>query len=67
MALPLYLLALVGAALYFVSQKIAFRLKYKFPTQVPGWPIVGNTTQMPHPAGMWCWDLAKKYGEMYER
>lgn len=44
---------------------IRFRLKYKFPNVVPGWPIVGNFFDVPYPTGMWALDKAQKYGEMY--
>jgi len=48
---------------HFVS-KIAFDRKYKLPNVVPGWPLLGNTLDVPYPAGMWGKDMAKKYGEM---
>lgn len=47
----------------FVS-KIRYNRKYKFPNVVPGWPVIGNTLDVPYPAGMFTTALAKKYGEM---
>jgi hypothetical protein len=59
------LLLIIGAfVLNLVVSKIRFNRKYKLPNVVPGWPIIGNTLDVPYPAGMWGVDMAKKYGEM---
>ncbi|KIY01267.1 uncharacterized protein Z520_02819 [Fonsecaea multimorphosa CBS 102226] len=42
-----------------------FNRKYKLPPKVPGWPIIGNTLDVPFPAGMWLVETSKKYGEMF--
>ncbi len=47
-----------------VISKILYNRKYKFPNVVPGWPLIGNTLDVPYPAGMHNKALAKKYGEM---
>lgn len=44
-----------------------FKSKYKFPPAIPGLPIIGNTLDVPFPAGVWGHEMAKKYGEMYVR
>lgn len=44
--------------------KFRYDRKYKFPNVVPGWPVIGNTLDVPYPAGMYTTGLAKKYGEM---
>jgi hypothetical protein len=44
-----------------------FNQKYKFPNVVPGWPVVGNSFDVPFPGGMWGVETARKYGEMYAR
>jgi hypothetical protein len=41
-----------------------FNRKYKLPNVVSGWAIIGNTLDVPYPAGMWGKEMAKKYGEM---
>jgi hypothetical protein len=47
-----------------VISKLRFNRRYKLPNVVPGWPLIGNTLDVPYPAGMWGRELAKKYGEM---
>lgn len=47
----------------FIS-KIRFNHKYRYPNVVPGWPLIGNTLDVPYPAGMFTRELTKKYGEM---
>lgn len=51
--------------LSYVIKRIRFHRNYKFPNELPGWPLLGNTLQVPYPAGVWSWEKAKKYGEMY--
>lgn len=51
---------------FFIS-KLRYNYKYKFPNVVPGWPLIGNTLDVPYPAGMFTRELTKKYGEMWER
>lgn len=39
--------------------------EYRFPSQVPGLPVFGNTFQIPKTQqGPWAKDLAEKHGEM---
>lgn len=47
-----------------VLSKYRFSRKYKFPNAVLGWPLLGNTFDVPYPPGMWNAGLAKIYGEM---
>jgi hypothetical protein len=48
-----------------VLAKVKFNKKYKLPPQVPGWPIIGNSLDVPFPGGMWGVEMARKYGEMF--
>jgi hypothetical protein len=50
--------------LRYMASQWQFNRKYKLPAVVPGWPILGNSLDMPFPAGMWGVKMAKKYGEM---
>ncbi|RDL31814.1 uncharacterized protein BP5553_09216 [Venustampulla echinocandica] len=59
-------LFIIGAIVVkLVVSKIRFTKKYKLPNVVPGWPFIGNSLDVPYPAGMWGVDMAKKYGEMF--
>lgn len=58
------LLIISALVLNLVVSKIRFKRKYKLPNVIPGWPVIGNTLDVPYPAGMWGVDMAKKYGEM---
>ncbi|KAJ5174153.1 uncharacterized protein N7482_000030 [Penicillium canariense] len=65
---PVVYTLLVMLAIFAIRQvvaKIQFKRKYKLPPTIPGWPIVGNTLNMPIPSGMWGHEMAMKYGEMY--
>ncbi len=61
--------ALFAIATLFLVQKVvanqAASKKYKYPPQIPGWPVFGNTFMMPSiRQGMWAREQAMKYGEM---
>ena len=63
-------LALAGGVLLLIARaawtSYSFNKKYKFPNRMPGWPIVGNTFQVPpYHQGPWAHETAKKYGEMF--
>jgi hypothetical protein len=47
-----------------IVSKVRFNRKYKLPNVVPGWPLIGNSLDVPYPAGMWGVEMGKKYGEM---
>lgn len=40
------------------------RRKYRFPPQVPGLPVIGNSFQVPPKPGPWALEMSRKYGEM---
>lgn len=63
LGLSVVLLLIAWILKLFIS-KIRYNYKYKFPNVVPGWPLVGNTLDVPYPAGIYNKNLAKKYGEM---
>ena len=48
-----------------VVAKIRYKRKYNLPNSVPGWPIIGNSLDVPFPGGMWGVEMARKYGEMF--
>lgn len=50
-----------------VVSRFRFNSKYRLPPEIPGWPIIGNTLDVPFPGGVWGHEMAKKYGEMYAR
>lgn len=62
------LLALGAAFILFVLRtainRYNFNKRYKLPPRIPGWPIIGNTLDVPFPGGMWGVENANKYGEM---
>ncbi|KAH7161954.1 hypothetical protein B0J13DRAFT_632694 [Dactylonectria estremocensis] len=58
---------LVVAAILIVKNGVAryrYNSKFKLPPEIPGWPIIGNTLDVPFPAGVWGHEMAKKHGEM---
>ena len=58
------LLLCLSFLLNLAVSKFCFNRRYKLPNVVPGWPFIGNTLDVPYPAGMWGIEMAKKYGEM---
>ena len=63
--IPLSLLGLIGFVVFrYIISTIRFNRRYNFPNQVPGWPVLGNSLDVPFPAGMWGVEMARKYGEM---
>ncbi|EOD43911.1 putative cytochrome p450 protein [Neofusicoccum parvum UCRNP2] len=59
------LLLTASLLLFLAASRLRSARKYKLPPQVPGWPIVGNSLDVPLPAGMWAAKAAQKYGEMF--
>lgn len=54
----------IGVLQKAISSHIASK-KYKFPPQIPGSPIFGNTFQLPPTQqGLWGKEMSEKYGEM---
>lgn len=47
-----------------ILSRYRFNKTYKLPAVISGWPIIGNSLDLPHPAGMWGVEMTKKYGEM---
>ncbi|KAM5349119.1 hypothetical protein ACJ41O_008942 [Fusarium nematophilum] len=47
-----------------VVSRFRFNSKYRLPPEIPGWPIIGNTLDVPFPGGVWGHEMAKKYGEI---
>ncbi|KAL6408581.1 putative cytochrome p450 protein [Ilyonectria robusta] len=62
--LSVVILFALGTLTLFIS-KIRYNHKYRYPNVVPGWPLIGNTLDVPYPAGMFTRELTKKYGEMF--
>lgn len=67
---PVTFLALCLIAIGYLARtivlNISYRRKYRFPNEVPGLPLVGNSFQMPATGqGPYIKALADKYGEMY--
>ncbi|KIX08808.1 uncharacterized protein Z518_03465 [Rhinocladiella mackenziei CBS 650.93] len=57
---------LLGIVVECIRQNLKFKKAYRFPTLVPGLPIVGNSFQMPVTGqGPFIQRLADKYGEMF--
>ncbi|KPM39839.1 hypothetical protein AK830_g6731 [Neonectria ditissima] len=60
--------ALVAAVVFLVNTVVTryrYNSNYKLPPEIPGWPIIGNTLDVPFPGGVWGHEMAKKHGEMY--
>ncbi|KAF7552114.1 hypothetical protein G7Z17_g4523 [Cylindrodendrum hubeiense] len=69
MALSSSMIALLVLAIVVLVKNVVSRLqfnsKYRLPPEIPGWPIIGNTLDVPFPGGVWGHEMAKKYGEMF--
>jgi hypothetical protein len=63
LAIPAVLLAVSFVLRHFWA-RYQFNKKYKLPPVIPGWPIIGNSLDVPFPGGMWGVRAAKEYGEM---
>ena len=63
------LAVLLGTVVIFVIRALLLRYRYRstyrFPAEIPGWPIIGNSLDVPFPGGVWGHQMAKQYGEMY--
>ncbi|KAL1615265.1 hypothetical protein SLS56_011889 [Neofusicoccum ribis] len=58
----LTVLVLAASLLLFLAMsRLRYTRKYKLPPQVPGWPIVGNSLDVPYPAGMWAVEAAQRF------
>ncbi|KAH6972735.1 cytochrome P450 [Ilyonectria destructans] len=69
MALSSSLIALLVAAVILLVKNVVaryrFNSKFKLPPEIPGWPIIGNTLDVPFPGGVWGHEMAKRHGEMF--
>lgn len=71
MAMQMFTLVIVVTTVALLIRTVVaryqFQKKYKLPPSVPGWPLIGNSLDVPFPAGMWTYKMAQRYGEMYDR
>ncbi|KIW61235.1 hypothetical protein PV05_01384 [Exophiala xenobiotica] len=69
MAMQMFTLVIVVTTVALLIRTVVaryqFQKKYKLPPSVPGWPLIGNSLDVPFPAGMWTYKMAQKYGEMF--